>query len=72
MEKHLVQILFTNEHILYGGYILFSELCELFNSILKSKSVAEMFKTGKIITIYKGKNKDKYNPVIYRCITHLY
>ena len=59
----------TNEHILYGGNILLSELCELFNSILKSKYVPEMFKTGKIITVYKGKNKDKYNPVNYRGIT---
>ena len=59
----------TNEHILYGGNTLLSELCELFNSILKSKYVPEMFKTGKIITVYKGKNKDKYNPVNYRGIT---
>ena len=28
-----------------------------------------MFKTGKIITIYKGNNKDKYNPINYRGIT---
>ena len=28
-----------------------------------------MFKTGKIITVYKSKNKDKYNPVNYRGIT---
>ena len=51
----------TNEHILYGGNILLSELCQLFNSILRSKYVPEMFKTGK--------NKDKYNPVNNRGIT---
>ena len=59
----------TNEHILYGGNILLCELCELFNLILESKYVPEMFKTCKIIIVYQGKNKDKYNPVNYRGIT---
>ena len=39
----------TNEHILYGGNILLCELCELFNLILESKYVPEMFKTCKIV-----------------------
>lgn len=33
---------------------------------MSEKYVPEMFKVGKIISIYKGKNKDKCDPTNYR------
>jgi hypothetical protein len=59
----------TNEHIMYGGNKLVDHLCILFNYILQSTCVPEMFKVGKVISIYKCKNKDKSNPTNYRGIT---
>ncbi|XP_048744007.2 uncharacterized protein LOC125657478 [Ostrea edulis] len=59
----------TNEHIIYGGNKLVDHLCILFNHILQCTYVPEMFKVGKVISIYKGKNKDKCNPTNYRGIT---
>ena len=59
----------TNEHIIYGGDKLVDHLCILFNHILQSTYVPEIFKVGKVISIYKCKNKDKCNPTNYRGIT---
>lgn len=59
----------TNEHLIHGGNKLIEHLCILFNNILECKYVPEMFRVGKIISIYKGKNKDKCNPTNYRGIT---
>ena len=59
----------TNEHLIYSGNTLVENLCLLFNAILREKYVPEIFKVGKIISIYKGKNKDKCSPTNYRGIT---
>lgn len=59
----------TNEQIIFCGNKIVDELCILFNSILRHAHVPEMFKVGKVISVFKGKNKDKSNPTNYRGIT---
>ncbi|KAK3093161.1 hypothetical protein FSP39_012054 [Pinctada imbricata] len=61
--------LITNEHIIYAGLPVASFLARLFNAIVDSKCIPSLFKSGVIIPIYKGKNKDKTMPSNYRGIT---
>lgn len=47
----------TNEHITFCGDNIVEELCILFNSILRHTHVSQMFKVGKVISLFKGKKK---------------
>lgn len=47
------------------------ELCILFNSILRHTHVSQMFKVGKVISLFKGKKKDRSNSVNYRGVTYI-
>lgn len=57
-----------NEYIIFCGDKIVDELCILFNLIFRYVYVFEMFKVGKVILVFKGKNKDKSNFINYRGI----
>jgi hypothetical protein len=58
----------TNEdlHVICSGKTLVENMCLFFNAILRENYVPEIFKVGNIISIYRSKNKDKFNPTNYR------
>lgn len=60
-----------NEHITFCGDNIVEELCILFNSILRHTHVSQMFKVGKVISLFKGKKKDRSNSVNYRGVTYI-
>ena len=61
--------LITNEYLIFGGNTPCHYLTLLFNAIIESEIIPESFKTGSVVPIYKGKNKDKTMPSNYRGIT---
>ena len=61
----------ANEHLVYGGAVLPRILTYIFNAILLSGYIPEIFKHGFIIPIPKGHSKSLNNPSNYRGITLL-
>ena len=59
----------TNEHVLYASDSLVNHLHMLFSWIIKCEYSPVSFRTGTIIPLYKGKNKEKSDPNNYRGIT---
>jgi len=57
------------EHLMFGGHVVKSILCKLFNAMLKNSFVPRGMKRGIIITLFKGGNKLKTDPNNYRAIT---
>ena len=58
-----------NEHIIYGGQELVISMTELFNCILRTEIVPDIWKHSIIVPLYKGKGKDKTDPNNYRPVS---
>ena len=59
-----------NEHLIYGGPVLYEHLTNFFSDIMyKYGSVPNSSKEGIIITLHKGGRKSKTDPNDYRAIT---
>ena len=63
--------LIQNEHLIYGGKILKTVLCRLYNSIMELEVIPDSWKRGIIVPIYKGHNKSKSALESYRPVTLL-
>ena len=61
----------TYEHFKYAGPVFNNILTRLFNSILGLVHIPSCFKTGLLITIYKGHGKPKDHKDSYRGVTLL-
>ena len=59
------------EHLKYAGVSLYDLLTRLFNAIRELEDVPESYAIGKIISLFKGKNKDRLQKCNYRGITLL-
>ena len=58
-----------NEHLTYGGPVLYEHLANFFSDMYKYGSVPNSLKEGIIITLHKGGRKSKTDPNNYRAIT---
>jgi len=58
-----------NEHIIHGGRYVRLLILALFNSVTKHNRVPDDWQTSVIISIYKGKGKDKTDPARYQPIS---
>ena len=58
-----------NEHLIYGGPVLYEHLANFFSDMYKYGSVPNSLKEGIIITLHKGGRKSKTDPNNYRAIT---
>lgn len=63
--------LIQNEHLIYGGKIVKTVLCRLYNSVMKLEVIPDSWKRGIIVPIYKGHNKSKSALESYRPVTLL-
>ena len=59
------------EHIVYSGPVVSQHLLDIFNAIISSCHIPEIFNLGFVITIPIGKDKDQRIPVNYRGISLL-
>ena len=59
------------EHLKNADISLYDLLTRLFNAIRKLEDVSESYAIGKIISLFKGKNKDRLQKCNYRGITLL-
>ncbi len=57
------------EHIIHGGSVLRSIICDLYTYMLNLSYVPTLMKRGIIITLHKGGKKRKDDPDSYRAIT---
>ena len=60
------------EHILYSGPVVSQHLLDIFNAIISSCHIPEIFNLGFVIPIPKGKDKDQRIPANYRGISLLF
>ena len=63
--------LIQNEHLIYGGKIVKTVLCRLYNSVMKLEVIPESWKRGVIVLVHKGHNKSKSALENYRPVTLL-
>ena len=61
----------TYEHIIFGGPSLVNYLLHLFNSIITIEYVPSSFKTAFLVPIFKGGDKNRFDPSNYRGISLL-
>lgn len=54
---------------MYGGSTLLSAVTKLFQAVPHFTHKPTELKTGVIVTLYKGGNKDKRNPNSYRALS---